>query len=40
MIEIEILPSGITSATTRLFSIIRPTGAAAPRCDPAVSTCV
>ena len=31
MIEIEILPSGMTSATTRLLSIIRPTGAAAPR---------
>ena len=31
MSEIAILPSAIASAITRLLSIMRPTGAAAPR---------
>src|SRR2546425_6572596 len=37
MIEIAILPSAMASAITRLFSIMRPTGAAAPACEPARS---
>src|SRR2546422_11127428 len=39
MIEIAILPTAMATAITRLLSIMRPTGAAAPACEPPVRTC-